>query len=181
MSIADAIATLPGVAGARTDDGNIGELSVRGTTDLALGLLNGREQVTVSTTRNVEFGLYPPNVMTAVQVHKTPKASLAEGGLSGVVNMFTLKPMDFEERTITLNAELANFGIGDDSFGADDFGGQGSIVYIDQLSDSFGLALSVAYAQDALGRESGVIPFSWRPFSGGFGRAARFRRRRHRK
>ncbi len=172
VSIADAIATLPGIAGARTDDGAIGELSVRGTTDLAIGLLNGREQVTISTTRNVEYGLYPPNVMTSVQVHKTPTATLIEGGLSGVIDMNTIKPMDFDDRNITVNAEVSNFGISDDVLGADDIGGQASIIYIDQLSDSFGFALSYAHAEESLGRDGDVAPFPWGPFTAGFGAPA---------
>ncbi|MEO0579319.1 MAG: TonB-dependent receptor plug domain-containing protein, partial [Pseudomonadota bacterium] len=172
VSIADAIATLPGVAGARTDDGNIGELSVRGTTDLTLGLLNGREQVTVSSNRNVEYGLYPPSVMTSVQVHKTPIAMMPEGGLSGIINMRTIRPMDFDDRSITVNADLGTYGIGDDTFGADDFGGQFNVTYIDQLSDAFGIALSAAYANEPLGRESAVTPFEWRAFTGGFGAPA---------
>lgn len=172
VSIADAIATLPGVAGARSDDGNIGLLSVRGTTDLALGLLNGREQVTVTSTRNVEYGLYPPNVMTSVQVHKTPMASLPEGGLSGVINMNTIRPLDFDERTITLNAEASHYPLADDVIGGDSSGGQGSITFIDQLSDSFGFALSAAFAQELVGRDGDVTPFEWQAFSGGFGAPA---------
>ena len=172
VSIADAIATLPGVAGARTDDGTISQLSVRGTTDLAVGLLNGREQVTVASTRNVEYGLYPPNVMSSVQVYKTPMASLAEGGLSGTVNMNTIRPLDFTERSTTVNAEMSSYALADDVVGGDDTGGQGSITYIDQMSDSFGVALAVAYATELLGRDGDVTPFDWGPFAGGFGAPA---------
>ena len=172
ISIADAIATLPGVAGARTDDGNISQLSIRGSTDLALGLLNGREQVTVTSTRNVEFIMYPPNVMTAVQVHKTQRASLPEGGLSGVINMETIKPMDFGERSITLNADVENYALADDVINGDEWGGRGSVTYIDQLSDTFGLALAATYASELVGRDGDVTPFEWRAFSGGFGAPA---------
>ena len=169
VSIADAIATLPGVAGARTDNGNISQLSVRGTTDLAMGLLNGREQVTVATTRNDEYGLYPPSVMSSVQVHKTPMASLPDGGLSGTINMNTIQPLDFDERSTTINAEMSSYALADEVVGADDNGGQFSITYIDQLSDGFGVALAASYANELLGRAGDVTPFDWQPFSGGFG------------
>ncbi|MDE0178694.1 MAG: TonB-dependent receptor [Gammaproteobacteria bacterium] len=172
VSIADAIATLPGIAGARTDDGTISQLSVRGTTDLAVGLLNGREQVTVATTRNVEYGLYPPGVMSSVQVHKTPRASLPEGGLSGVINMNTIRPLDFNERSITINGEMASYALADDVIGGDDFGGQGSITFIEQLSDELGIAVAAAYASELLGRHGDVTPFDWQPFAGGFGAPA---------
>ena len=172
VSIADAIATLPGIAGARTDDGTISQLAVRGATDLAVGLLNGREQVTVATTRNVEYGLYPPGVMSSVQVHKTPRASLPEGGLSGVINMNTIRPLDFNERSITVNAEMANYALADDVIGGENMGGQASITFIDQLSDGFGVALAAAYASELLGRHGDVTPFDWQPFSGGFGAPA---------
>ncbi len=172
VSIADAIATLPGVAGARTDDGNISQLSVRGTTDLAVGLLNGREQVTVASTRNVEYALYPPSVMSSVQIHKTPMASLPEGGLSGTINMNTIRPLDFDERSTTVNAELSSYALAGDVLGGNDAGGQGSLTYIDQISDGFGVALAASYASELLGRDGDVTPFDWQPFAGGFGMAA---------
>ena len=148
------------------------QLAVRGATDLAVGLLNGREQVTVATTRNVEYGLYPPGVMSSVQVHKTPRASLPEGGLSGVINMNTIRPLDFNERSITVNAEMANYALADDVIGGENMGGQASITFIDQLSDGFGIALAAAYASELLGRHGDVTPFDWQPFSGGFGAPA---------
>ena len=166
-SIAEAIAALPGVAGARDDDGTISQLSVRGTTDLTAGTLNGREQVTVASTRNVEYALYPPNVMTGVQVYKTARADLPEGGLSGVINMNTIRPMAFDDREIVLNGEMTFPGVTNDVFDAADNGGQGSVVYIDQLSDNLGVVLSYAFADEVLGRDGDVNPFDWRGFAGG--------------
>ena len=169
-SIAEAITTLPGVAGGRSDDGTISQLSVRGTTDLTLGTLNGREQVTVGSTRNVEYALYPPNVMKSVQIHKSSKASLTEGGVSGVINMDTIKPLDYEQREVVFSGELTFPGIADD-VPADDTGGTVSVLFIDQTSDDFGYALSFSHASDVLGRDGDVNPFDWRSFSGGFGSA----------
>ena len=59
--------------------------------------------------------------------------------------------------------------VSDDVFGAEDTGGQGSIVYIDQFNDNFGVVLSYAYADEVLGRDGDVNPFDWRGFAGGFG------------
>lgn len=168
-SIADAIATLPGVAGARTDAGTISQLSVRGTTDLTLGTLNGREQVTVDSTRNVEFSLYPPNVMTSVQVYKTGKATLTEGGLAGVINMKTIRPLDFDEPQLVVIGEVQAPQIADDVEDADDWGAQGSIMYVGQPTDNFGYAISYAYADEVLAVDGDVSPFEWRNFAGGFG------------
>ncbi len=166
-SIAEVIASLPGVAGARSDEGIISQLSVRGTTDLTLGTLNGREQVTVATTRNVEYALYPPNVMSAVQIYKTANANISEGGLSGVVNMNTIRPLSFDEREIVFNGELTFPQVSDDVIKANDTGGQASVVYIDQFNDNFGIVLSYAYADEVLGRDGDVNPFDWRGFAGG--------------
>ncbi len=168
-SIAEVIAAMPGIAGARSDQGTISQLSVRGTTDLTLGTLNGREQVTVATTRNVEYALYPPNVMSAVQVHKTAKANLSEGGLSGTINMNTIRPLSFDEREIVFNGEMSFPRISDDVIKANKQGGQGSVVYIDQFNDNFGIVLSYAYADEVLGQDGDVNPFDWRGFGGGFG------------
>jgi len=170
-SIAEVIAAMPGVAGARDDEGIISQLSVRGTTDLTLGTLNGREQVTVASTRNVEYALYPPNVMTAVQVYKSAKAELNEGGLSGVINMNTIRPLSFDDREIVLNGEMTFPGISNDVIKANDQGGQASILYVDQINDNFGVVLSYAYADEVLGRDGDVNPYDWQMFAAGFGPA----------
>lgn len=166
-SIADALTALPGVAGSRTDDGNISQLSIRGTTELALTTLNGREQVTVSGNRTVEFALYPPNVMQQVQVHKSSKASLPEGGLTGVVNMQTIKPLDFDERTIVLNGDVISHDLGGEVVEADDFGHRFSVNYTDQYSDSFGVSLAFSTAKEVLAREGNVSPFQWGEYKNG--------------
>lgn len=168
-SVADAISALPGVAGARTDDGEISGLSVRGATDLTLGLLNGREQVTVAGTRNVEFNLYPTNVATSVQVFKTQKAELTEGGLSGMVNINTIRPLDFDSRQIVFSADLVDYGLADDVLGADELGGAASVTYIDQLNAQTGVSLAYAYTLETRGFNGAVTPLNWATFAGGFG------------
>lgn len=170
-SIAESLASIPGIAGARTDDGNIGQLSIRGAQDLALATLNGREQVTVGNARTVDYALYPSTVVSQVQVHKTAKASLAEGGLTGVVNMDTLKPLDFDEQRIVFAAEGTITEVADDIEFGDPEGGRTSLTYIDQLSDDLGVVIAAAHANETIARDGSLSPFDWGLYRSGTGDA----------
>ncbi|NIB38236.1 TonB-dependent receptor [Pseudomaricurvus alkylphenolicus] len=166
-SIAESLIALPGVAGARNDDGSISKLSIRGAQDLALSTLNGRELVSGSASRTVNFGLYPSTVVSQAQVHKSSKASLIEGGLSGVVNMDTLKPFDFEETRVVITGQASDAQGADDVPMADAEGARGSLTYIDQLSDSLGVVASLSYANEPVAREGSLSPFSWGTYGPG--------------
>jgi iron complex outermembrane receptor protein len=75
-SIAEAISRLPGLAGQRLD-GRTSSISIRGLgEDFSTATLNGREQVSISDNRGIEFDLYPSEIMSGVTVYKTPEASL---------------------------------------------------------------------------------------------------------
>ena len=56
-------------------------------------LLNGREQVSTGDSRGVEFDQYPAELINAVTVYKTYDASLVGQGLSGTVDLQTIKPL----------------------------------------------------------------------------------------
>ncbi len=59
VSVAEALARLPGVASQRTD-GQSSAINIRGISqNLVLATLNGREQVTQNGNRSVEFDQYP--------------------------------------------------------------------------------------------------------------------------
>src|SRR5690606_24658618 len=61
-SIAEAIARLPGLAGQRLD-GRTSSISIRGLgEDFSSATLNGREQVSISDNRGIEFDLYPSEI-----------------------------------------------------------------------------------------------------------------------
>ncbi|UTA47224.1 TonB-dependent receptor [Simiduia sp. 21SJ11W-1] len=99
MSIADALARLPGITFDRTG-GQAGRIQLRGMgSGYVFSTMNGREQVTTDTrgTREVDFSQYPSELLSNVVVYKSPKASLIEGGVAGSVDMRAANPLDNEE------------------------------------------------------------------------------------
>ena len=60
-SIAESLARLPGLAAQRLD-GRANRISIRGFENESATTFNGREQVSISDNRGVEFDLYPSEI-----------------------------------------------------------------------------------------------------------------------
>ena len=100
LSIADSISRLPGLTTQRVD-GRSQVINIRGMSEQFAGtLLNGREQVSTGDSRGVEFDQYPAELINAVVVYKTPDAGIIGQGLSGTVDLQTIRPLDLGERRI---------------------------------------------------------------------------------
>lgn len=146
VSIAEALGRLPGLATQRLD-GRSQVLSVRGLgPDFSTALLNGREQVSTSDNRGVEFDQYPSELIYAAIVYKTPFAGLIGQGLAGTVDMRTIRPLDEAERIISGNLRYEWNGNGSLNPDSEDNGWRGSITFVDQFAnDTVGIALGLAY------------------------------------
>jgi len=96
VSIGESIGRLPGVAAQRVA-GRAQVISVRGLSpDFSTTLLNGREMVSTGDNRSVEFDQYPSELVSGVTVYKTPDAGLIGQGLSGTLDMQTVRPLSFD-------------------------------------------------------------------------------------
>ena len=148
-SIAESISRLPGLAAQRSR-GRASQISVRGMApDYAATLLNGREQVTTGDSRGVEFDQYPSELVSRVDVYKSPDAGLVGQGLSGTFNMQTARPLAFKERTAAVNYRKQRNGVGTVSEGD---GYRFSASYIDQFADrKLGVALGFARLDETTG------------------------------
>ena len=97
VSIADSLARLPGVTAQRVR-GRAQSISIRGLgPQFSLALLNGREVVSTSGNRGVEFDQFPSELIGQGVVYKTSNAKLAATGIAGAVDLRTRKPLDTEE------------------------------------------------------------------------------------
>ena len=141
VSIADSIARLPGLTAQRFG-GRPQEINIRGFAgDFSTTLLNGREQVSLGNNRGVEFDQYPSELVTQVLVYKTPAASMIGQGLSGTVDLRTVRPLEYGERAVAINLR----GDMNKMAGDKEYGNRFSISYIDQFADNtVGLALGYA-------------------------------------
>ncbi|MFC0676502.1 TonB-dependent receptor [Lysobacter korlensis] len=140
-SIADSIARLPGLTAQRFG-GRPQEINIRGFSgDFSTTTLNGREQVSLGNNRGVEFDQYPSELIHQVVVYKTQDASLIGQGLSGTVDLRTVRPLEYGEQTVAVNVR----GDLNDARGGEEYGNRFSISYIDQFADNtVGLALGYA-------------------------------------
>lgn len=146
ISIAEAIARLPGVV-ANRDRGNATELSVRGLgPNLTNTLLNGREITTGENSRNIRYETYPAELLRGAYVFKSPKADNVEGGIGGTIDLRTLRPLDLGERRIVVNLRGSYFDLADDIRGTNSLGYTGSISYVNQFFNNT-LGVVVSYAR----------------------------------
>ncbi|SFV13321.1 TonB-dependent receptor [Pseudoduganella namucuonensis] len=65
--------------------------------------LNGREAFSAGG-RELSWGDVPPELMSAVIIHKNPPAELIEGGVSGQVDLRTALPFDYKSGKFALTA-----------------------------------------------------------------------------
>lgn len=145
LSIAESIARLPGLTAQRVA-GRASTIQIRGMSDdYGTTLLNGREQVSVGHNRGVEFDQYPSELINQVVVNKTADASLVGQGLSGTVDLQTVRPLSFADRVVSFNARGEENSQGELNPGYSDKGYRFSASYIDQfLDDTFGIAIGYA-------------------------------------
>ncbi|QSR16145.1 TonB-dependent receptor [Novosphingobium sp. KA1] len=145
-SIAESIARLPGLTSQRVN-GRSNAISIRGfAPDFSTTLLNGREQTSTGDNRAVEYDQYPSEVINAVNVYKTPMASLVGQGLSGTVDMRTIRPLDAGKRIVTVGARGVYADLGKLNKGSDDKGYRINGMYVDQFAnDTLGVALGASY------------------------------------
>lgn len=102
-SIAGAIQRIPGVQVERDESGTGGDrVSIRGLgPQFVNSSINGRRLLSAGTEatnlRQMNFNVFPANVLSGVQVAKGQTASRPESGLAGQVDLQTLKPLDIKQ------------------------------------------------------------------------------------
>ena len=141
-SIAESLARLPGLATNR-DRGNGTQISIRGLgPNLVNTLLNGREIVSAEASRNVRYEQYPAELINGASVFKSPTASQVEGAIAGQVDLRTLKPLDYKETRVVLNARAIYSDLAEDVQDTSPWGYIASASLVTQFfDDTLGLAI----------------------------------------
>lgn len=146
-SIAESIARLPGLTAQRLD-GRASRVSIRGFGENESGTtFNGREQVSISDNRGVEFDLYPSEIMNGVTVYKTPSASLEAEGIAGIIDMQTVKPLGKDERVLQFNGQYEKTSLDKLNPDGNDDGFRGTFSYMDKFADD---TIGVAFAYSSM-------------------------------
>jgi iron complex outermembrane recepter protein len=160
-SIAESIARLPGLAAQRVN-GRAQVISIRGLGPrYGTTLLNGREMVSTGDNRSVELDQFPSELINSATVYKTPDATLIGQGLSGTLNMQTIRPLAGGGRQLAFGGRIDKNSNGNLNADSDDRGGRYSMSYVDQFADGkVGLAVGLAYL-DAPNQERHYKSWWW--------------------
>jgi iron complex outermembrane receptor protein len=145
-SIAESLTRLPGITAQRSD-GRTSDISIRGFgPDFNGTLMNGREQVSTGDNRAIQFDQYPAELIHAVEVYKTPDASLIGQGLAGTIDLQTTRPLEYGKRALVFDVRGIKNGNGDLGAGSTDKQYRASLSYVDQFLDNT-LGITVGFAR----------------------------------
>lgn len=107
QNVADSLQRITGVQITR-DFGEGNTIAIRGLAQVE-NTLNGQEVLTSGGSRALNMEDIPAELVSGVDVYKTPSANLLEGGLGGLVNIHTFRPLDFDGFKLSANAR-AHYG-----------------------------------------------------------------------
>lgn len=168
VSIAESIGRLPGIAAQRVA-GRAQVISVRGLSpDFSTSLLNGRELVSTGDNRSVEFDQYPAELLSGVTVYKTPDAGLIGQGLSGTIDMRTVRPLNFQESVVAVSVRGQHNSLGA-AGGEDAFGNRINASYIGQFADrTIGLSLGYSHSDTPIQENQVGLYEPWQSIGAGW-------------
>lgn len=149
LSIGEALETITSASSHR-ENGGATEISIRGLGPfLSATVFNAREATNGSGDRSVNFSQFPSELMNKLAISKTQDASLIEGGVAGLIQFETLKPLDYGERRFQFNAK-GNFNpdqLNIENATENEIGYRATGSYVDQFEfgDGAKFGLSLGY------------------------------------
>jgi iron complex outermembrane recepter protein len=154
VTIAESLARLPGINTVR-DRGNDSQAAIRGLGPrMVLGLINGREMASSEPDRNVRWEIFPSEIVSGVKVYKSSEAELASGGISGTVDIETLRPLDYKGPALTLRAGPVYYEGGTNLPFQSNLGARASGAYVAQFSPELAFVIAGSYQKQQNGYES---------------------------
>lgn len=145
-SVGDTLERIVGVSADRFK-GNANELSVRGLgPTLSFSTFNGREVSTAGPDRSVAFQQFPSELVNGVLVYKSQRADFLEGGVGGVIELRSMKPLDYGKRRIQFEVRGDFQSQDNDVYQHDGLGYRANFSYTDQFSTGIGdIGVSIGY------------------------------------
>lgn len=145
-SVGDTLERIAGVSADRFK-GNANELSVRGLgPTLSFATFNGREVSSAGGDRSVAFQQFPSELVNGVLVYKSQEADFLEGGIGGIIELRSLKPLDYGKRRF--QAEIrGDYSAKDGSIiGRTGIGYRANASFVDQFRTGIGeIGISIGY------------------------------------
>ncbi|RZL37492.1 MAG: TonB-dependent receptor [Rubrivivax sp.] len=145
-TIAESLARLPGLS-AGSDRGNASQIVARGLGPRFVGAtMNGREFASSEPDRAVRFEMFPAESVSGATVYKTQSAEIVEGGIATSIDLQTVSPLAWRERTLSLKADALYYQLGNKIEGAKKVAPRLGGIYVDQFGNrTLGVALAFSY------------------------------------
>lgn len=145
-SVGDTLERIAGVSADRFK-GNANELSVRGLgPTLSFATFNGREVSTAGGDRSVAFQQFPSELVNGVLVYKTQQADFLEGGVGGIIELRSIKPLDYGKRRLQAEIRGDFQPKADDVYQDDGLGYRANVSYTDVFRTGIGdIGVSIGF------------------------------------
>lgn len=128
------------------------EISIRGLPrKFALTRVNGQALASPDLQNAFSFGIFESSIFSGADVIKTPTVEMDDGGLSGIVNVKTARPLDFNENNFSIGG-----GIGYESLPdaiTPGINGKGNYSF----SDDFAVFFAAAWSSPEFQRDQNQI------------------------
>lgn len=111
QNIADALGRVTGVS-IVSRDGEGSQISVRGASSQQNNIsINGQQLTTTDFSQAVDLSTFSSDILSRLEVVKTPSADHDEGSLGGSVNLVTVKPLDipYTIKNLSVQGRYNNF------------------------------------------------------------------------
>jgi iron complex outermembrane receptor protein len=147
VSIADSLTRLPGLTTQRVNGRSQG-ITIRGLVgDFTVGTLNGREQVSTSNNRDIEWDQFPAEFVNQATVLKSASAHDVAQGLAGTIDLQFPRPLSKPTRVLALGASYNWTQYAQLTPGVKAKGETETVAYIDQFNDrKVGVAVALTHA-----------------------------------
>lgn len=153
LNLAESLQRLPSVTVTRTPSGEGSSINVRGLgpqftrveingiTALSSNSLKGTTQI-FQGGRGFNFELLPSELFQSARVSKSPSASQSEGGLAGIVELETPRPLAYDgfKTAASLQGNYGEFSEKTDP--------RAALFISNNFNDVFGIAASLAYFEN---------------------------------
>ncbi|MEO5688575.1 MAG: TonB-dependent receptor [Burkholderiaceae bacterium] len=177
-NLAESMQRIAGVSIDRAPNGEGQKITVRGMgPEYNMILLNGRQMPTgiisdenggANGSRAFDFSNLSADSISAIEVYKTSRASLASGGIGATVNVKTARPLDIGRRVAAVSVK-ANYDNSESrlpsSFQSSKVTPDVSGIYSDTFADgTFGVSISGSYSKRNSGYDKAYTQGGWRTF-----------------
>lgn len=158
QNVAEALQRVTGISISR-DRGEGTTITIRGLGGgFARTTVNGRDLVSGSADRSFNFNVFASEYVSALEVYKTAQPDMVEGGIGGIVNVRTARPLDYAEDRygVSVKGEYSDF--------ADKVQPNGSAIVSKRFADgTFGVLLAGNYSRRSLREDRFQASSGYRP------------------